>query len=290
MSIGNKIKHLRNYFNVSQKDLSRGICTQSYISQVERNEKNISADILYYISERLGVGIYYFFDNPTDSNLGNDYISVTLEEIRKGVVNRDYNSVYDIVRLEKRNPLFSSESNKQFLLWHEAICEFELFRNFERATFLLDESLQLNKTTFNCFSERELDILLTQAIILEEEKTGSGLGTYSEILLSFSNLLAWKDYNLPSKIYYNYARALTQNGDYYKSIEVCRQGLTFSRKNRNLYLLGELYYQLGLCSFKLEKFVAAKDQFQQALNAFTLTGEVDLQVITSQKLQLLDKI
>ncbi|MGK0698679.1 helix-turn-helix domain-containing protein [Priestia flexa] len=58
--VGKLIQNLRNIANLSQEELSSGICSKEELDLYEAGAEAIPGDILYKISKRLGVTMNYF--------------------------------------------------------------------------------------------------------------------------------------------------------------------------------------------------------------------------------------
>lgn len=73
MSIGEKIKHLRELNNTSQKQLSEALnVSQQTISQYENNRRSVPSVILRPLANFFDVATDYFFDNkcnPSSDNI-----------------------------------------------------------------------------------------------------------------------------------------------------------------------------------------------------------------------------
>ena len=63
------VRHLRNAIGLSQEELAdRASMHRTYISSVERAERNVSLETLFAISEALGVAPAELIATPTDGN------------------------------------------------------------------------------------------------------------------------------------------------------------------------------------------------------------------------------
>lgn len=58
--LGERLKHRRVEFHLTQKELSEGICKQSQISKIENQNYDHGASILKELSVRLNVSMDYF--------------------------------------------------------------------------------------------------------------------------------------------------------------------------------------------------------------------------------------
>ncbi len=59
--IAKRVQRLRKDAAMTQMELSRGICTQAQISNIEKGHLNPSSLTLFQISQKLNVDMNYFF-------------------------------------------------------------------------------------------------------------------------------------------------------------------------------------------------------------------------------------
>ncbi|MCP8618121.1 helix-turn-helix domain-containing protein [Salirhabdus salicampi] len=280
-NIGEKIKEIREYYGISQKELCEGICSQAYISRLEKGEINISADLLYLISKRLGVELPFFFNHYNSPR--SDYITMTIEEIRKSVRKRDYERADEMVSLELKNPLFRSHLEmKQFLLWHKGICAYHLQKGIDKALFYLEEALDCSMTTNKSLSERDIEILQSKAIILQQSgRFEESKKIFDELLLSLTRNIYISDMKINIRIYYNYARLLVEMGLFDQGIRTAEKGINYAKSKELLYLQGDLYFQMARCYNKMGEYKLAQDYYELAKYCYLLNNEKDLHELTT---------
>lgn len=168
IEIGKVIKSLRKFAGLSQKELSKDICSQPQLSKIENNNEIQSALILLKLSKRLEVDINYFFEKFETPRL--DYIQEFKDLIIKLKRERNYLKIREYLEKEKRNLLFSSSENQQFLFWHEAICSHYLDGNTSEGISELYHALNLTYSNNSGFySESEVEILNSIAILQKEK-------------------------------------------------------------------------------------------------------------------------
>ncbi|WP_100333386.1 helix-turn-helix domain-containing protein [Bacillus alkalisoli] len=268
--IGKEIKNIRQELGISQSELSDGICTQSQISKIEKGEVYPLANTLYFIAEKLGVDVNYFYELATIPHL--EYVKSLKDQVRKGLNSYNYTEVYNIIEGEKKNPLFvNNRNNLQFLLWNEGICIFHMKKDKKNAMRLLEEALELTKMTNKLIGEREIEIINSMAIIYSE--TGEyekALDKFNIAYNHFNKLPFMHDYSIKTKILYNTARTLTKNLDYNKAISISREGIEWCINNNSLYLLGSLYYHIGYNYDFLKEFDTSVTYYNKAITVFEL--------------------
>lgn len=268
LAIGEKIKELRKGLKLSQADLAKGICTQAQISKIEKGDVYPYASTLYLISQRLGVDVNYFFDIGTTPRL--DYVQEVSRQLKAARRNLDYEGMRELIRAEEKNPLFSqNRRNRQLLLWHKGICEYELNHNLEKAFKLLDEAIAL--TFDKVWTEKEIEIWLSKGIFFfEESRYDEALGVYLPAKAQLELLTSLTDDTIKSRLLYNTARTKTRLGHYEKSSARCKEAIDWCLERDNLYLLGELHYQIGY-NFELQhEYPLAKKYMEKALIIFEL--------------------
>ncbi|WP_064094113.1 helix-turn-helix domain-containing protein [Rossellomorea aquimaris] len=204
--VGEQIKELRRHFGLSQQELCKNICSQSFISRVESGDISPSANLLYRLSMRLGIDINYFLESVYVSRM--DYVQEVLHQLGEALKMKNYEQIKELVEYEKENPLFKQFKNKQTLLWYEAIYLYKVHQDYKQAMSLLDEALSMKETTSKSYSEKEIEMSLTKANIFTEIKDDQeAIRLFDDILIFLKQLPFIRDKVLLIKVYYNYSRA-----------------------------------------------------------------------------------
>ncbi len=274
--IGKKIKELRKYLHLTQKELAHNICTQAMISKIENDEDiHISAQMLHQFSKRLGVPIEYFFQEMELPNLS--YVNEVCDQLNALIRTRNYDEAYQIVKLEKRNPLFNTKPHlKRYLLWREAICFGYLEKNKPKAIALLDDALSLSDTSNKNLSLEELDILTSKAIFLSELAKWKEAKDILEYILHYlTRIFIPKDKTTIINIYYNASRTSFMLKEYNKSLSLCTKGINLCLSENTFYMLGYLYYQKAETLIGLNNKVSEDTLkiYEEALWIFSKTGD-----------------
>ncbi|MGP7819768.1 helix-turn-helix domain-containing protein [Niallia sp. 01092] len=270
-AVGEKIKELRKEIGLSQKELAHNICTQSQISKIEKGEVLPLSSTLYLISQRLGIDVNYFFDIGTTPRL--DYVVETSRQLKAARRNTDYNTIKQIVEAEENNPLFTSNKKHfQILLWHKAIYEFEVNRQFQKAIQLIDEAVQL--TFDKVFSEKEIEIYISKGIFYYEEGLiEESLKIYYKAFDHLNHIPHLQDDTIKSRLYFNIAKSLTDLKQYKTSISYCKEAIDWSIEKDNLYLLAHFHYHIGYNYELQEKFQLATNYMKEAVMIFQLVKD-----------------
>ncbi len=275
--IGRKIKDLRKYWKMTQEELSEGICSQAMISTIEKNDNvYISAQLLYEISERLGVTIDYFFQENVKLPTYN-YVKETCDQIDELIRKRCYSEAYELVKVEKNNPQFTNVKHlKQYILWREAICVNYLNNDKVKAEELYDQALSLSKTSRKNYSVREIEILISKAILFNEQaRYEEADELYSKIIEYAKRSPAINNNQIFVNIYYNAARNASLMKDYKKAYTLSEQGIVTCNKDQSLFMLGYLYYLKAQVKYKLDRRFSEEmvRLYKEALWVFEKNGD-----------------
>ncbi|SES05380.1 helix-turn-helix domain-containing protein [Salipaludibacillus aurantiacus] len=288
-NIGGRIKDLRVYRNLSQKELAIGICSQAMISKIEKGGNQPSADVLYQIADRLGVDINYFFgmsESPT-----HDYVDMVLKELDKAIRQTNYKEALDLVAIEKHNPLFKTPHLQQILLWREGICTLHLSGKSDRALRKINQALNLSTTAANLHSEVELKILNTKAILLainhqldDSENVVTDLINYIE---TAPNTI---DPKIMINIYFNASKNSINKKAYEEAMTRSARGIAICINNELLYLLGELYFQKGKSLYLLSdnNLKEALAYMTTAISVFDMTGNERFKEYVQDEISLME--
>ncbi|MDF2037717.1 helix-turn-helix domain-containing protein [Cytobacillus oceanisediminis] len=285
--IGKKIKELRKSAGFSQKDLAKDICTQAQISKIEKGDVLPLASTLYFISQRLGVDINYFFEHGTTPRL--DYVQEVKYQLKMARRKLDYPLIKEIVESEERNPLFTSnKKNFQILLWHKGIYKYHVDHQIEEALLFIDRAVDL--TFEKVWSEREIEILNSKGILLYEVgRYTDALDIYLRAMSHLGEIVNLNDETIRSRILYNAAKTYTDLEDYDRSTKLCHKAIEICLEKDQLFLLGHLHYHIGY-NYELRKqFVLAKKYMDQALDIFRLQRDERYNDFISGKVAIFDR-
>ncbi|MDV2581728.1 helix-turn-helix domain-containing protein [Alkalibacillus haloalkaliphilus] len=283
LSLGEKIKDLRKRLNVSQEGLANGVCSQSELSRIERDQHQPSYMTLKGIAEKLGVNITYFLKDSDSER--DDYLSEVWFQLEKARRNRDYNTIEEIVKAEMENPLFKSQPEHRYLMWHRSMTEYYLHNDFEAAINTLKDCLRLS--SFDRFSaEINIQILNSLGIMYRDEgildESENYLDQAYELINEITNL---DDKRIIAKVRYNLAKVYTDLHEIESSLRVCYQGLSYCRENEDLFLFADFHYQIGRNLLMQGKTDSGIDYWKKAKFLFELEGKENLSNIIEHDIQ-----
>ncbi|MDR6227349.1 helix-turn-helix domain-containing protein [Desmospora profundinema] len=273
LSLGPVIKDLRLRLGMTQKQLAEGICTQAEISRIESGKNVPCVDILYAISRKCGVTMNYFFSRRHD--VDDSYILTTKETIRDMVHEKRYEEVRTLVEEAIENPCFQDPHEQKFLWWHKGIIFYYLDQDDVSASKALQYAISM-KTSALSITEIDVEIMITQAnILLETGMIREAIRRYETCLAEFKRLSEKKNPLIYIRILYNMGLALDCLGKYQEAIERIELAIKYCKRERTLYLLGELYYQLSFSQYNLNKVGAALEYATLAYSLFRVMDKAD---------------
>jgi transcriptional regulator with XRE-family HTH domain len=269
MEMGKRIKELRQKIKMTQGELSKDICTQSFISRLEGGNVSPSADTLYKLSERLGVPISVLM-NPA-YNEKYDYFSEVYKQLRNSSAARDYDQVNKLIQSQKNNSLFKDVRYQKIFTWHEGLCAFFRKKDLDQALALINSALEMSYSTKKNLSEEDLEILITKCnLLIEAKRYNEAQQEYQTVFSYLNQNLPLLDENIVIRSYYNYAYVLYHTEKFSESIIYCNKGITYCTENHYLYALGDLYFMLGRNFIKLDNKASAIVYLQNAKMAYHL--------------------
>lgn len=272
-NVGRKIKQFRKEFLISQKDLAAGICTQAFISKIEKGEAHPTAYLVYRISQRLGVKVDDLFSNP-DIVFYSEHV---INQIKESISRYEYKDAYKMIAIEKNHPYLQARKIKQTLTWLEAICLYRLKGEYESAKRLLNEAIDSDRAKKGNLSESEIEMLITLGNIYSEEKIyEESLGAYKKAERACKGSLARREVNhLPSRIYYNMSKVYFKKQKFDQCVTIAGQGIQYSFKHETTHCLGELYFQRGEGYAYLKEPQNALADWENAIWLFEQSGSLD---------------
>ena len=273
--IGKRIYELRNYLNMTQKELCEGICTQAYISKIENGSLAIAADILFQIADRLGVDVNYFYDSTNINRM--DYLSEVELQAQDLANKRDFQSLYELILREEKTPLMYNKKFKQFILWKKGMCEKYVNNDLNKAIQLMNQALAITNTTKKTYSERELEIILSIAhVYVELKQFNRAIEQYKHVMVFVNRIPYLKNDNLKVGLYYSLSRVYLFLDNLDEAIKYAKLGIHTCTKSQSLFGLGYLYFILGRAYEDKQDYENALESFKKAKFIFELTENENL--------------
>ncbi|MFC3525540.1 hypothetical protein CHL76_13135 [Marinococcus halophilus] len=271
--VGRKIQELRKYRGYTQKELAKDICTQAQISKIEKGTIVPYASTMFYIAERLGANMYYFFEEALTER--SDYVRSVFSMLETYRFEHDYASMRELLSKEQNNPIFKIGYYEQYMLWHEAICAYEIDNDPTRALELASAALDAYHK--GIYTERKGEITNAMAIIYNlEHEYKKAADICRKALQDHQDLMNPENKSIELKLIYTLTKALTYQGAYQQSIDWCTRGIDRCIDLQNSYVFGELLYQRGQNLLVLGFDDSALQDWGQACSMFDTMKQIGL--------------
>ncbi|AKG03389.1 hypothetical protein AAV35_000380 [Salimicrobium jeotgali] len=273
-SIGNRIKELRKKGNLTQMQLSDGIVTRSYLSQIEKGSAQPSYETVVKFSEKLGCEVEDLYKEPENktyilSRLKNDLF------LLEGKINdgnfKDSETLLSKIKLDFYEELNTSE--KGLLEW----CRGKIFENkkkWNQANSHYMNSIHFYTNAHNTTGE----IRSKNSLAFTKIKQNKNVEAYN-ILRSCYNLALQTSLGGPMKtsILINFGHVHMQLKEYFSAISFFWEAYELNL-NTNVHVkVGETLLMLGICYKEIEEFNRAEEMNNKALTYFkALSNEEDL--------------
>ncbi|QQK75526.1 helix-turn-helix domain-containing protein [Salicibibacter cibarius] len=272
-TIGFNVRYYREMKGLTQKQLAEDICTQAQISKIEKGDIIPLSSTLYEIAKKLDLDVNYFFQMGEHERV--DYIEELKNEIRQKIRDYDYEDAMETLQSHEHDKFFNNSYLQQFRLWHLGICVYHLHGDYQKAMEYMDESLALTYKGSTMYTEREIEIMNSMAIIQYSE---GKCKEAHENLLRAVNASVFVPNLQPSikvRMWYNLSNIHTIERRYNEGLQVADRGIQICVRHEMMYLLGELLFQKGYCERKLN-FKIWKKHFEQAIGIFEVAKKEHL--------------
>lgn len=236
--IARKVRHLRKKNALTQAELSKSICTQAQISNIEKGVLNPSSITLFHIAQRLNVDMNYFFENQLEHA---HCSQTTKDQIRLDAMKGEYENVRE--QLEVAN----LSSDDPFSLWHEALCAHYTNQATEEAIAKLKKAYDKEETMCN-----KLYMLADLGAIYDQ------VGMEEDAYHCFQTLLHRLDEQSPHvhyvslyiRAYLGNAEYLFKKGNYAEAEHYCLAGEQMCLDYQVLIGLAQFFFIYGQCLLK----------------------------------------
>lgn len=244
---GTKLKNLRKLRNLTQIDLADGICSKNYIIKLEQGKCCPSAYVLTLLSNKLKTNLFDLISlcrhSKPDEVMG---IRKEIDQLRE---QQDFYQLQNKVKSAYQHVDFIKGYNFQFLLWHQAICLYEIQGLYDSSIHYLDMALKITANinlnispmVFTRLDHQEIDIILTICYFyLSQENYTSPLSITISLYRYVKRSLP--QYTLPyQKILKLLSLILYKVGKYKASYTIIKKLISFCYQHYSSYHLDEIY-------------------------------------------------
>jgi transcriptional regulator with XRE-family HTH domain len=252
MNIGNKIRSMRKMKGLSQKELCEGICSQGMLSQIEKNQHISNINLLAKLCNRLEITLDEL-DVHTVTEL---HIKQDLKEVSASLFyQRKYEELYHLIKSHKLDTYFFTKTDRQLILFYEALYYGFIKEEHHKSYEMLEESLSL---TFHSKKQQltynEILIINNLAIMMIKlNMLKDGFAYFELILSNVEKNPKIENEDKLTIVFFNIANAYSKNGKYEKALEIAIKGIEWANKpNISTQIrLSYLYYEKAYNEQKL---------------------------------------
>ncbi|WJP96755.1 helix-turn-helix domain-containing protein [Macrococcus bovicus] len=270
--LGENIKRRRIELNMTQKDLANGICTQSQISKIEKNEIIPLSNLLISIAERLQISV----DNLVNHIYDHERVEIHFPKsvFDKLLLSRDYDAIESLAK----NLIFEKLKYEEqiYVKWLLLIVS-----NVNKQEYIIDELQNLYTENQHISNDLKMNILNSIAIQYRVNNDYKKSKEYFEKALSHNNENV--DKKLLIKILYNMSNVLFYMEDWTNLLELVQDAINYVYQNNIYEIYPELVYSKYYSMKKLSINFSNKEEL--IIARFIAKKQIKFEVI-----KILDEI
>jgi len=241
LNLGDRIKKRRLELNITQKELAENICTQSQISNIEKNQLIPMSSLLFEISNKLHVSMDYLY-GKSDENYN-------FKKVQELFSNLLYKRDYEAIKIALESDIID-ETTPEKVAYKKYLSSIVLSSTVDinKAQELLTEAYELVHTSNNF--ELLLSIINAQAILFSKT---NDINESKQKLRSAIKLIEDKNYQseITIKIYHTFTLIEMQDKNYKKALQFVNSAIHDSILIRNSTLLSDLLFDKYILQKKL---------------------------------------
>ncbi|MEO1770332.1 helix-turn-helix domain-containing protein [Candidatus Enterococcus ferrettii] len=267
-SIGQVLKDFRKEHGMTQKDLSRDICSQSVLSRIENNEEIPNILVMQQLCQRLGITI---------DQLMVDFLPKEL------LLRKYFQKMYFLMRhqrfaeirailnyLEEKRRIVLDKDLQQFY-YFKAVCAFYLDNNPKQALDNARKGLDISvsKKYQGYFDSKILLMAFAAKMNDRLEKNEEADRLYNKSIELFETTMC--DYTEKielSELFLDYALFLLGRNEYQQADKIIDLGLRWNQQQASCYKLNELL-TLKMTILKMIGEDKDSQRYREWLNATT---------------------
>ena len=289
--IGDLIEILRKKANMTQAELSEGICRRDKLARMESGELEINTYNAESFMQRLGRDVnQYFHTFLTVDEFNNKQMR---DEINSRLVNLDYNEAEELLQTLKTKKSYQKGANLQFVMLSEA----SIFKNKNGSanSEYFDRLVNAIKITKPKFDEKKVasyrltyyEILLINGMAIHYCTSGKlsyGISLFERLRDSINEsyvdeIEKIRTYPL---VLYNMSKYLSAANRYEEALELVDEGELLGVKHGRLNLLHNFAANRCYCLRELDKIEESVPYLALAYYGSIIMGESNNQLKTAQ--------
>lgn len=272
--IGAVISYYREFYQISQLKLCKGLCSIATLSRLESGERDVDSLLLETLLERLGKASNHFELILTDF----DYETYQMrEEISDLIDQKQLEKASKLLEIYETKLNLRSNVHRQFVVGNRGLLNELKGGEVEDTIDMLMEAISYTIPGFNTnkindyyFSNRELNIIikLIEQLIIKGSKNSANdiLTQVLEYLDSYGSME--RNNLLYPKVVIMKCKLLMDEGEYKVIIDLCDKGLIKKLGSKKLDFLGDLYYLKAKATELLQKKKHSKDCSREYLDSY----------------------
>lgn len=282
--IGNRIKEIRKEANLTQQELSDGIITRSYLSQIEKEIVQPSLEVLAKLSSKLNCSVDDFFKKVEDKKL-------LLVQIKKDIKNAEMNlnnNLFDKIDIliQKKEYLNLAELDhyyKGILYWIHGKYQ-EKNKDYHKAISFYNKSITLFEDG-NHSEEilRSLDSLGYVTSHLNENEKALNILHKAYRIMIYQQISGIVRISVLANLGIIHGKL----NEYYSAINYLQEARDLNDHVGTYYKSGEIFMALGVCNMELNRYTEAKNNYERALKYFKLNENKESEAGTYTNLGIL---
>jgi transcriptional regulator with XRE-family HTH domain len=244
--IGTAIQYFREFYQISQSKLCKGLCSVATLSRIETGERDVDSLLLETLLERLGRMPNQFELILTDA----DYVLYQCrEDIKKQLEEKNYEKASNLLNEYERNAAAKGTVHMQFIVTCKALLN-EMHGGSMNVTIeIMKEAItytvpdfKTNKIKDYYLSNSELNIIIDVIQrLISAEMTQQAKEILSEVLEYYSTHGSMKENNrLFPKVAVITCGLYMQEQDLKRALDMCNRGLEKNKGSREMDYMAEL--------------------------------------------------
>ncbi|WP_215388128.1 helix-turn-helix domain-containing protein [Staphylococcus aureus] len=233
LNIGEFIKNKRNEMNMTQIQLSNGICTQGQISKIEKGEIDPSSEILVKIAQKLDFSLDDLFNLTSIEKLNtNKNIMLNIKEL---INSRNYEQLEHLIKHTDTSVLNLEDT--VYMEWAKLITDYNLYNK----DILNDLKKILHNREMN-ISDKMISIIYNSIGVIHKQNHDYTHAKYYFKKVRELHSIHPEDFEYILKIYLNLSNILFELEQWEELYETCIESIRISYNSNNMVVLPELIY------------------------------------------------
>ncbi len=265
---GKLLRGIREDRGLTREQLANGLCSSTYIYNIERGQYAPSPFIIRGLTRKLSYDFYEGIESSIYENPRK--VKEIKEELFHSFASSNLKRLNEIITNESVRQLMVCDDDKQLFLWYEGVIECKLNHKYDKAREKLITALGLSNDKFSpeaikgtFFTRRELRIVLSFAVTYYfQGEFYKAIQLYRSLIPTYQRF--YPDSSEIVEFYYNFAFALFSIKEYKKSLNMIIHIETRLAGVTDLHLIADIFHLKGRNQFILD----LKQDSSKSFNSF----------------------